>query len=113
MNILSMSPLTELMRCFRGRRRELTNSRTHIDEELCLDAYEQIGGEAIDRSRDIEASAHKSECYDLEAVKLIRVAALDGITNEDLPALTKAMRLIQKSAELDHDIGGKAKVDAI
>jgi hypothetical protein len=115
MNILTMNPLTELMRCFRGRRREIQFPQ-HIDEEICLDAYEQIGGEAIDLSREIEASAHKAETYDREALARIKEAQSPDSEGGSAITMNEARRFIPfvtKSAELDHDIGGKAKVEAV
>lgn len=111
-----MHPLTELMRCFRGRRRELTTSLKHIDEELCLDAYEQIGGEAVERNRTIVNKTHAAETADLEALRLKSLAQLpDSPGGRDITPdeATAIFRNVSRSAECDHDASELAKVDEV
>jgi hypothetical protein len=116
MNVFTLHPLAELIRCIRGRRRELASSRTHIDEQLCLDAYEDIGRDAIKRNTAIEANTHAAETADREALNLMESAQKsesDGgcfITPKEAAAIR---RNVSRSAELDHDAGELAKVDEV
>jgi hypothetical protein len=115
MNIIELSPVSEALRFFAGWRRELTKL-FRPDEELMVDAAEQIVVEIAQQHREIEASAHKAETYDLEALKRIKEAQAPDSDGGNMITPTEArgfVSFVAKSAELDHDIGGKAKVEAV
>jgi hypothetical protein len=115
MNIIELSPVSEALRFFAGWRRELTKI-FRPDEELMVDAAEQIVVEIADQHREIEASAHKAETYDREALARIKEAQSPDSEGGSAITVNEARRFIPfvtKSAELDHDIGGKAKVEAV
>lgn len=74
-------------------------------------------GVAQDIVKDVEAQqaaiandAYSAEQSDLEAVKIIEDAARDGLSQCDMPALAKALRLIKRSAERDHHITEAARL---
>lgn len=109
----ALHPFTELLRMFKGRRRELGNTLKHIDEELVIDAYEDCAkdiGEKI--LKPAEAKAHAAETYDREALRLIDDVLADGkVTPTEIASLKKARAMTARSAECDHDAGELVKFD--
>src|SRR5688572_26187573 len=75
MPTLTLHPLTELLRMFRGRRRELQCPK-HIEEDLVIDAYEQVGHEAIERTLAAAAKSHEAEVCIGESVNGVDAAML-------------------------------------
>lgn len=48
--------------------------------------------------------AYSAEQSDLEAVRILDEAAADGLSNSDMAAVAKAVRLIRRSAQKDHAV---------
>lgn len=105
-------PITELLRCFRGRRRELALPK-QIDESACLDVFEQVGSEDLTRWQKVETITHAAETEDREALRLMDAAQKSDseggcfITPKETAAIR---RLVARSAERDHDASELAKV---
>lgn len=67
---------------------------------------------ATDLGKDlatVEREAHAAEVEDLEAAKILETAARDGLSQSDIPAVARAIRLIRRSAKRDHEIMEVAK----
>lgn len=57
---------------------------------------------------DIKHTAREAAREDMEAAKLIHEAMADGLDHSDVPAIKRALRLIQSSAKRDHSIATTA-----
>lgn len=72
---------------------------------LCrVEVAQEIAADVGRDQEKIAVEAYSAEQCDLEAARLIEEAGRDGFSNADAPALAKALRLIRRSAQVDHDI---------
>jgi hypothetical protein len=112
MKLINIHPLTELLRMFCGRRRELQRAN-HIDEELTIDAYEQCAQEIGTKVlAPIVEKTHSAECDDREATRIIDDVLSDGrVDLSEVAALKRARAFAHRSAERDHDVSELAKFE--
>lgn len=71
---------------------------------LDVECAEEIAAEERATVEKIRAMAHRAEVHDLEAAKLLRQALVDGLDKSDLPAVRRALALLERSAREDHEI---------
>jgi hypothetical protein len=79
-----------------------------------IEVANDIAEDAIRVSRDLVAAGHRSECYDLEAEKLL-VELLENnrhLNDEERRCLRLAKTLVHRSAAADHEITELAAVSA-
>jgi hypothetical protein len=104
MNAPRISPLLELRNFLARLAADYRRTRSFACL-LKVEVASDITADVILVHRRARQSAHASEVYDLEASKIISEVLADGvITPDELPKLHRARRLVNRSAEADHDI---------
>jgi hypothetical protein len=113
MNILSVHPVTELRRLFRGWLKDINNLRAYREENY-VNAAKQIAEEDAARWQQTNVATHKAKVYDEEALTLLDTVLADGrVEPSEIPALKKARAMTQHSARFDAEAGELTKVDAV
>lgn len=107
-----MTPLSELSRYLRGWA-NLATAKRQFAELLGVEVAQEICTEVVAHEAKISATAHKSETYDREGMRLLDEAQApdsDGGVNIT-PDEAKQIRVfVEKSAELDHTTAEMATV---
>jgi hypothetical protein len=106
-------PLAELRSWLRGSICRFRSARQFAP--VChLEVAAAITADAATASLALSAAAHSAETHDLEAEKILTGILADGrVSAEELPALRRAVRLVHRSAEIDHDIAERASLPPI
>jgi hypothetical protein len=75
---------------------------------------DDITADAIALSNSLAAAGHRSECYDLEAERILErlLAEHADLTADERRELRRAKALVHRSAEADHEITELAAVPA-
>ena len=82
----------------------IRRSEQRFDAAFDLDVASDIATDVQAHEQCASRVAYSAEQEDLEAIRILEQAEVDGLSNADLPAIHRAIRLIRSSAKHDRAI---------
>lgn len=103
-----MKPLAEL-KVYLAETATRCRAMRWLGPLFCVGVTQDIVADVERDQLQIVRNAETAERADLEAAQIIETAAADGLTDSDLPAVRRALKLIRRSASADRQIAEVAR----